>query len=156
MKYLACILILLFTSPAFAGGSSSAFLGAHGVYDEPTAIQDSPVAGQEAEFKIDERLYSESIGSNGYYGGGFYGEEKYAAQIDYYTITSHNRGFEVGTGLIVINDQILPFNSTSPLLAPFPIFSSGILSGGGVSLGIGGFSFGHGGFGHGGFGFNHR
>jgi len=155
MKYLIYILILLFTSPAFADGSSSAFRGAHGMNDEPTAIQDSPVAEQEAEFKIDERLYSESIGSYGYYGGGFYGEEKYAAQIDYYTITSRPRDFGFGTGIVIVNGQILPFNSTSPFLGPFPIFSSGIFPGG-LSLGISGFSFGHGGFGRGSFGFRHR
>ncbi len=162
MKYLVCVLILLITSPVFAKDSSSAFMGAHAV-DEPAAVEESPVvvkespvAEQEPEFKIDERLYAESIGSNnGYYGGGYYGEEKSAAQIGYYTITSHRRDFGFGTGFVVVNDQLLPFNLSSSFFAPFPIFSSGILSGG-VSFGIGGFGFGIGGFGHGHFGHSHR
>jgi len=157
MKYLVYILILLFASPAFAYDASSAFSGPGGISEEPAIVQESPVAGQEAKFKIDERLYNESIGSSGYYGGGFYGEEKYAAQIPYYTITSHPRNFGFGTGLVVVNGQVLPFNLASPFLAPFPIFTSGIVSGG---LGFGGGSFGFGGgsfsFGHGGFGFGHH
>jgi hypothetical protein len=146
MKYLVYILMVLFSSPAFAYDASSAFSGAGGISEEPVAVQKKPVAGQEAEFKIDEKLYRESIGSNGYYGGGFYGEEKYAAQIGYYTITSQQQEFEFGTGFIVVKDQFVPINLGSPFFAPFPIFSSGILSGG-VGVGVGGFSFFRGGIG---------
>lgn len=146
MKYLVYILIVLFSSPAFASDFSSAFSGAGGISEEPAVVQESPVVEPEAEFKIDERLYHESIGSNGYYGGGFYGEEKYAALIDYYTITSYQRDSGFGTGFIVVNDQLVPINLGSPFFAPFPIFSSGILSGG-VGVGVGGFSFFSGGIG---------
>ena len=61
MKYLVIILILLFASPAFAGGNFGAFGGANQsntdteTYQEPEIIQNSPVAGQESEFKINER-----------------------------------------------------------------------------------------------------
>jgi hypothetical protein len=164
MKYLVTILILLFTSPAFAGENSSAFGGANAlivdneVKEEPAVIQKSPVAPPEpeSEFKIDERLYAESIGSNGYYGGGFYGEEKNYAQIPYYTITS--RGGESGfiSSVVVVEGQILPLNFVSPNVAPlgFGFFP-------GVSVNIGNFSFLSGGiglssFGHGSFGFHHR
>jgi hypothetical protein len=146
MKYLVYVLIVLFASPAFASDSSSAFSGASGISEEPAVVQESPVAEQEAEFKIDERLYHESIGSNGYYGGGFYGEEKYAAQIEFYAITSHRHDFGFGTGFVVVKDQLVPINFGSPFFAPFPIFSSGILSGG-VGVGVGGFSFFSGGIG---------
>ncbi len=156
MKYLVCILILLFASPAFAGGSSSAFSGANnGIDAEPAIIQETPVAEREAEFKIDEKLYSESIGSSGYYGGGFYGEERYQSQVAYYTVTSHRRDFGFGTGFIVVKDQLVPINLGSSFLVPLPILSSRIFSGG-VSIGVGGFSFGLGGFGHGHFGHGHR
>lgn len=148
MKYLLHVLILLFASPAFAGGSSSAFSGANGIIEEPAVIQETPVSVQEAEFKIDEKLYSESIGSNGYYGGGFYGEESYRSQVAFYTVTSHRSDFEIGTGFVVVRDQLVPINLGPSFLTPFPILSSGIFSGG-VSIGVGGFSFGHGGFGHG-------
>ena len=125
MKYLVTILILLFTSSAFAGGNSGAFGGANEssvdkeMYQEPEIIQTNPVDEPESGFKINERLYRESIGSNGYYGGGFYGEEKYAALIDYYTISSHNRGFEFGTGFIVVNDQLIQTSFGSLFLSPF-------------------------------------
>ncbi|MCH7623733.1 MAG: hypothetical protein IIB46_06590, partial [Nitrospinae bacterium] len=66
MKNLVYVLILLFASPAFAGES---FLdGANSSQDAPVVMQDTPV--EASEFKINEALYSESIGSNGYYGGG--------------------------------------------------------------------------------------
>ena len=157
MKYLVYILMVLFTSPAFASDASSAFSGAGGIGEAPAVVQKSPVAEQEAEFKIDEKLYNESIGSYGYYGGGFYGEERYAAQIEYYTITSHPQGSGFGTGLVVFDGQLLPLDLASPFLAPFPIFSSGSIgfSGGGFGFGHGGIGFRGGsfGFGHGGFGF---
>ncbi len=135
MKYLVIILTLLFASPAFAGENSSAFSGAHGTIDKPATSEKSPgvepkqVAEQEEGFKIDERLYSESSGSNnGYYGGGFYGEESDDALIVYYAITSdgRNSGFRNG-------------------------FDGGSFSFGSSGINIGGFSFVHGGF-----GFAHR
>ncbi|MFQ5444120.1 MAG: hypothetical protein ACE5EK_05835 [Nitrospinales bacterium] len=148
MKYLVYILILLFASPAFANGNSSAFSGADGINEEPAAIQETPVPKQESEFKIDERMYIESIGSNnGYYGGGYYGEEKYASQIDYYTITSHRGDFGINGGFFVVNDQLIPFNSSFPFIASFPIFSSGTVFRGGIGVNIGSFTFFHGGFG---------
>lgn len=146
MKNLVYVLIVLFASPAFASDSSSAFSGAGGISQESAVVQESPVAEQEAEFKIDEKLYRESIGSNGYYGGGFYGEEKYNAQIGFYTISSHRHDSRFGTGFIVVKDQLVPINLGSSFFAPFPIFSSGILSGG-VGVGVGGFSFFSGGIG---------
>ncbi len=137
MKYLVYILVLLFTSPAFAYDASSAFSGASGNNDELVIIEENPVTESEAGFEILEKLYRESIGSNtGYYGGGFYGEEKYAAQIGYYTISSNPSDFGFGTGLGVFNG--------------LPIFSSGIFSGG---TGFNGGSFS---FGHGSIGFSHR
>ncbi len=157
MKYLLTILILLFASPAFAGGNFDAFSGANQssgdneLYEEPEIIQENPIQKspvaeqeqeqeQEQEFKINERLYRESIGSNGYYGGGFYGEEKYAALIDYYTITSNNRDFDFGTGFIVVNDQLLPTtNFLSPFVSPF--VQGGILFNRGISINLGSFSF---------------
>jgi len=146
MKYLVYILIVLFSSPAFAYDASSAFSGAGGIREEPAVVQESTVAEPEAEFKIDERLYNESIGTNGYYGGGFYGEEQYTAQIGFYTITSQQQDSGFGTGFIVVKDQLVPINLGSSFFAPFPIFSSGILSGG-VGVGVGGFSFFSGGIG---------
>lgn len=136
MKTLAIILTLLFTSPAFAGGNSGAFSGAHGTIDEPATTQASPVQTspvveqeQEAEFKINEALYNESIGSNnGYYGGGFYGEESDDALIVYYAITSGDNISGVRRG-----------------------FDGGSFSFGGSGIHVGGFSFVHGGF-----GFAHR
>lgn len=145
MKYLVTILILLFTSSAFAGGNFGAFGGANDssvdkeMYQEPEIIQNNPVDEPESGFKINERLYRESIGSNGYYGGGFYGEEKYAALIDYYTISSHNRGFEFGTGFIVVNDQLIQTSFGSLFLSPF--IRGGILLNRGISINLGGFSF---------------
>jgi hypothetical protein len=145
MKYLLTILILLFASTAFAGGDFGAFGGANDssvdkeMYQEPEIIQNNPVDEQESDFKINERLYRESIGSNGYYGGGFYGEEKYASLIDYYTISSHNRGFEFGTGFIVVNDQLIQTNAISPFFSP--IIRGGIIFNRGIGINLGGFSF---------------
>ncbi|GJL79102.1 MAG: hypothetical protein NPINA01_20910 [Nitrospinaceae bacterium] len=144
MKYLVTIMILLFTSPAFAGAPSSAFDGAHGISDEtPAAIQPAPVAEEEAEFKIDERLYAESSGSNtGYYGGGYYGEESYAALTDYYWISSHHHGdFGTNRGFFVVNNQLVPINSSFPFIASFPVFNSGSIFRGGVGVNIGSFTF---------------
>jgi hypothetical protein len=150
MKYLATILILLFASPAFAGGNSSAFSGAQGTIDEPAPIQESPVSQPEPEqeFKINERLYAESIGSNGYYGGGFYGEEKNYAQIPYYTITSRGGESRFISSVVVVEGQILPLNFVSPNVAPFGL---GFFPGD-ISVNIGNFSFLSGGLGQGTFG----
>ena len=157
MKNLVYVLILLFASPAFAGES---FLDrANSSQDAPVVIQDTPV--EASEFKINEALYSESIGSNGYYGGGFYGEERSQAQVPYYTITS--RGAHPGfiSSVVVVEGQILPLNFVSPFVAPFN-FGFGFFPGA-VNVNIGNFSFLSGGFGHrglgfghGGFGFGHR
>jgi len=162
MKYLVTILILLFASPAFAGGNFGAFGGANELTVEnetteaPAVIQKTPVAEQNSEFKIDERLYAESAGSSGYYGGGFYGEEKNRAQVPYYTITSRGLNSSFLSGFVVVNGQIIP----SPFASNFGFFPGNI----GVNIGSfrflsGSFisrSFGHGGFGHGSFGFRHR
>ena len=169
MKNLVYVLILLFTSPAYAGGS---YLdGANSPQDAlvtlqetPPVIVEDPVTEKASEFKIDEALYHESRGSNGYYGGGFYGEERNSAQVPYYTITS--RGGESGfiSSVVVIEGQILPLNFVSPFVAPFN-FGFGFFPGD-VSVNIGNFSFlsggfgrgsfGHGGFGHRSFGHRHR
>jgi len=141
MKYLVTILILLFTSPAFAGASSSAFSGANATNEdnqmiaEPAVVQESPSVEPVEEFKIDERLYRESIGSNGYYGGGFYGEEKNYAQIPYYTITSRGGESRFVSSVVVVEGQILPLNFVSPLVAPFS-FGFGFFPGD-VSVNIG-------------------
>ena len=167
MKYLVIILILLFTSPAFAGGNFGAFGGANesNVENEtteaPAVIEKTPVAKQKSEFKIDERLYAESVGNNGYYGGGFYGEEKNRAQIPFYNISSRNlnSGF-VSTFLVVNGPNSSPafriqFRVLSRQLGnqyrklPFPerqFFLS-------QSFGLSGFGPG---FGRGSFGFNGR
>jgi len=151
MKNLVYVLIFLFASPAFAGGS---YLdGANSPQDAPVVIQDTPVTEKvtekASEFKINEALYAESIGSNGYYGGGFYGEEKNYAQIPYYIITSRHRDFGFGTGFVVVNDQLIPTHLVSPFRIPF--IRGGIIFNRGISLHLGGF-----GFGHGSFGFGHR
>jgi len=169
MKNLIYVLILLFASPAFAGGS---YLdGANSSQDAPGVIPDIPVVEKTSEFQINEALYHESMGSNGYYGGGFYGEERNQFQVPYYTITSRNGHSGFISSIAVVNGQILPLNFISPLVAPFNfgfgLFPGNIrvntgnfsfLSGG---FGVGGFSggsfgFGHGGFGGGSFGFGHR
>ena len=150
MIYLETILILLFASSAFAGGNFGAFGGANATsteiesvdnetYQDPEIIPKSPVAEKETEFKINERLYRESIGSSGYYGGGFYGEEKYAALTDYYRISDSYSNIEFGTGFIVVNDQLIQTNFGSSFLSPF--IRGGILLNRGISLNLGGFSF---------------
>jgi hypothetical protein len=150
MKYLVTILILLFASPAFAGGDFSAFGGANAssaeiesvdneTYQEPEIIPDNPVTEKETEFKINERLYRESIGSSGYYGGGFYGEERYAALTDYYRISYSDNSFEFPTGFIVVNDQLIPTTFGSNFLSP--ILRGGILLNRGISINLGGFGF---------------
>ncbi len=180
MKNLAYVLIFLFASPAFAGGS---YLdGPNSSEETPIVVQDNPVVEKKvpatvsnnpvtekkSEFKINEALYLESMGSNGYYGGGFYGEERNQAQIPYYTITSRGGESNFISGVVVAEGQILPLNFVSPFVAPFGF---GFFPGD-VSVNIGSFSFlsggfgrgtfGHGGFGHGGgfgggsFGFRHR
>lgn len=166
MKFLTTILILLFTSPAFASDFSNPFMGAHGVtedlavIDAPDAIKRIPDA-EEPEFKIDERLYLESIGSYGYDDGGFYSEEKYAAQIDYFAITSNPSDFVgIETGFNVVDGQISPFGLSSPFLV-FTDINSGIFSGriGGFTffrVGSVGNGFGHGSFGFRNFGRRHR
>lgn len=169
MKYLATILILLFASPAFAGENSSAFSGAQGTIDEPAPIQESPVSQPEPEqeFKINERLYAESIGSNGYYGGGFYGEERYYAQIPFYTLTSNGEESAFISSVVVVKDQIVPLNFVSPFVAPFGLgFFPGDVrinidnfsfrGGGFLRGGFGRGSFSSGGFRGGSFGFKHR
>lgn len=169
MKNLVYVLVLLFASPAIAGGS---YLdGANSPKEAPVVIQekpaaekkapvvglDTPVAEKESEFKINEALYRESMGSNGYYGGGFYGEERNQAQVPYYTITS--RGGESGfiSSVVIVEGQILPLNFVSPFVGPF---NFGFFPGN-VGVNIGNFSFlssgfGHGGFRGGSFGFRHR
>lgn len=164
MKNLVYVLILLFASPAFAGGS---YLdGANSPQDAPVVIQNAPAVIQNApvtekasEFKINEALYHESMGSNGYYGGGFYGEERNSAQVPYYTITSRGGASGFISSVVVVEGQILPLNFVSPFVAPFN-FGFGFFPGD-VSVNIGNFSFlsggfGHGGFGHGSFGFGHH
>jgi hypothetical protein len=150
MKYLVTILILLFASPAFAGGNFSAFDGASSssteiesvdkeTYQDPEIIPKNSVTGQESEFKINERLYRESIGSSGYYGGGFYGEERYAALTDYYRISYSDRSFEFPTGFIVVNDQLIPTTLGSTFLSP--LLRGGILLNRGISINLGGIGF---------------
>ena len=174
MKNLVYLLILLFASPAFAGGS---YLdGANSPQDAPVIIPDTPIAEKAPGFKINEALYYESMGSNGYYGGGFYGEEKNQSQVPYYTITSRNGNSGFISSIAVVNGQILPLNFISPFITPFNFgfglfpgnisvnignfsflsggFGRGGFSGGGFSGGS--FGFGHGGFGGGSFGFGHR
>lgn len=142
MKYLVCILILLFASPAIASDFSSAFSGAGGISSESVVVQENPVVEQEEEFKIDEWLFNESIGSNGYYGGGFYGEERYASLINYFTITSSRQtDFGTNRGFFVVNDQLVPVNSSFPFIASFPIINSGSVFRGGVGINIGSFTF---------------
>lgn len=167
MKYLVTILILLFASPAFAGGNFSAFGGANSssaeiesvdneTYQDPEIIQSNPVAKQGSEFRINERLYYESIGSYGYYGGGYYGEERYAAQIPYYEVTSSHSDSGFATGLVVVHDQLIQTNVASPFVTPF--IRGGVIFNSGIGFGHGGFGFGHGGFGFGvgGFGLGHH
>ena len=160
MKSLVYVLILLFASPALAGGS---YLdGANPSSEAPVVIQDnpagedeapvaeqkSPVVEKEPEFKINEALYRESMGTNGYYGGGFYGEETNRAQVPYYTITSRGGETAFISSVVVVEGQILPLNFVSPFVAPF---NFGFFPGN-VSVNIGNFSFLSGGFGRGAFG----
>jgi hypothetical protein len=166
MKYLVTILILLFASPAFAGGNFGAFGGANESIVEnettevPAVIQKAPVAKKNSAFKIDERLYAESSGTNGYYGGGFYGEEKNRAQIPFYNITSRNLNSNFVSSFLVVNSQIIP----QPFASNFGFFPGNLginignfrfLSGSFISQGFGLSGFGPG-FGRGSFGFNGR
>ena len=177
MKYLATILILLFASPAYAGGNFGAFGGANefSVENEtteaPAVIQKTPVARQNSEFKINERMYAESVGSNGYYGGGFYGEEKDLAQLPFYSISSQDLNSTFASNFVVVDGQIVPppFASNfgffpgnvSVNIGSFSFLSGGFIRrgfghGGFISRGFGHGGFGHGGFGHGSFGSGHR
>ncbi len=167
MKYLVTILILLFASPAFAGGNFGAFGGANEskveneTTEAPAVIQKAPVAEQNSAFKIDERLYAESVGTNGYHGGGFYGEEKDLAQLPFYSISSQDLNSTFASNFVVVDGQILP----PPFASNFGFFPGNIginigsfrfLSGRFLSQSFGHGGFGHGGFGHGSFGFSHR
>lgn len=165
MKNLVCVLILLFASPAFAGGNFSAFDGANEAIEDnetngvnetqevPAVTQKNPVVEPETDFRINERLYSESIGANGYYGGGFYGEEKNQAQVPYYTITSRGRNSGFISNLVIVDGQIIsPFNSSFgffPNDISVNIGNFSFLSGGFIGRGFGFGSFGRGSFGFG-------
>ncbi len=104
MKYLLYILILIFASvsPAFADGE---------------VVEDTETIPQ--EFKIDEKLYRESIGNDGYYQGGFYAEEKNGLGAIYYSSTAHRRDFGFVPGIVVLDRQVIPLNFISPLFRTF-------------------------------------
>jgi len=141
MKNLVFVLIMLLTLPALALADGTydvdAFSGANEITVGPEAVEQE--AAPEAEFRVDEGLYAASIGSNGYYGGGFYGEEKYDAQILLYATTSYRTDFGFRRGFIVVNDQLVPINFASPFLTPFNL--SGVFINSGIGIRFGGIGF---------------
>ncbi len=142
MKNLVFVLIVLFTFPALAAAdgmypSDNAFSGASGITVDPKPVdKGTAVSEPEAEFKIDEKLYAESIGSDGYYGGGFYGEEKYDSLALLYTITSHRTDFRLRSGIFLPHHFISPFGTSF-------LFSRGVFRGGSVGFSVGGLSIIH-------------
>ncbi len=120
MKYLLYILILMVASvtPAFADGEFP---------EEADAIPQ--------EFKIDEKLYAESIGNDGYYQGGFYAEEKNNLGAIYYSSTVRARDFGFVPGIVVLNRQVVPLNFITPIIRPFGLGSGFISSSFGFRFG---------------------
>lgn len=138
MKNLIFVLITLFISPALALADGTyavdAFSGANEITVGPQAVeQEAAPAAPEAGFTIDEKLYAESIGADGYYGGGFYGEEKYDSLALLYTITSHRTDFRLGPGFFLPHHFISPFGTSF-------LFNRGVFGGGAVSFNVGGLS----------------
>ena len=123
-KYLTYILILIFASavPVFAGG------------EFPEVTDPAP-----EESKIDERLYQESIGYDGYYGGGFYAEERYAAQPDFVVTYDGSTERILAPGFFVVDRQVFRSTFVSPFFGNFLVGVPGVS--GGFAVGIGGFTF---------------